>query len=271
MRLITDHVTVKVPATILGLGSGGDGVACAVAIADTIEVKATTLAQIREDDFTRGLFTALEHYGASLFRPEITVGSRVPKNRGLGRKSSHLLAGLMAAREMLGRPHDFDVLAFADAIGAQPARAKAALSGGCVLGDVQVRSDLKLTLFIPDFAIERNERESVPNSVRYERVRDGINAALTLGSAIGAGVTDREVLFRATEDHIMKMQLALVAPACAALVDWLRDVRLPAAISGDGSTIVCLSEVPSGVAESAKSSGWNVIATKIENSGTSIV
>jgi|GEM_PF-7071407 len=234
MRLATDHVTVKTPASVLGLGAGGEAVACAIDIVDTIEVKTATIADVREEDFTKGLFTALEHYGASLFRPEITVESGIPFNRGLGRRTAHMIAGLLAAREMLGRPEDFDILAFADAIGAQPARAEVVLNGGCVLGDVQVESDLDITLFIPDFEITTDAREVMPSSVRFGRVRDGVKAALTLGAAMATGITDREVLFRATEDHVRKMQLALVAPACVALVDWLRDIHLPAALSGDG-------------------------------------
>lgn len=272
MRIATDRVTVKVPATIGGLGSGGPTTALAIGLSDTFEVRAATMSAVSRDPFTKALFAGLEAFGAPLFRPEITRTNRILRSRGLGDWAAHTVAGLRAAKAMLGDPEDFDVLDIAIKLGANPTRAKASFVGGCLLGTVRVEPPAFVapTLFIPDFEVPADATAALPSSVRFERAAQAAESAAILG-ALMAGAGTPADLMAATADNVRLMHLASVAPASAALVEWLRECDLPAALSGNGSAVVSLSPVSVGVAASAKASGWRVVPTTVDNGGIAVL
>lgn len=273
MRLVNDEVTVRAPAIATGVGSPFGTVGLCLGLADTFTVRATTLAKVSDDAFTRGLFAGLESVGAPLFRPDITVGTRIPSERGLGEDISHVIAGLVAAQGMLGNPEDFDILGLADDLGVDPLAAATSLQGGALVGTLRLEPPtyIRPTLFIPDFSALSSQWTPEANEhVKADKVCRAMHTSALLGAVL-AGAGDVHDLFEATEDVWALTNYATIVPASVALVEWLRESGFPATLAGKGTAVISLTPVSVAVTEAAKSAGWRVLSTSLDLRGTEIL
>ncbi|MBK0330375.1 homoserine kinase [Brachybacterium sp. MASK1Z-5] len=150
MRITTERVGVRVPATSANLGPGFDALGLALHLVDDLELEATTGrvevtvegegagdVPAGEDHLVvRALRRGLDHAGAPQAGVRLHCRNRIPHGRGLGSSAAATVAGLMLARLLVSEPEALDdqvLLDLATEMEGHPDNAAPALLGGVVL------------------------------------------------------------------------------------------------------------------------------------------
>jgi homoserine kinase len=263
-------VTVRVPATSANLGPGFDSLGVALGVHDLVTVEAFVPApgdppvvvevtgegagSVPDDEqhlVVASVLAGLAHAGAG--RPGLRVRcvNAVPHGRGLGSSAAAVVAGLVAARGLLGEPghlSDDAVLALATAAEGHPDNAAAALLGGLTVswcdGDTPRAARLDVdprivpVVCVPEARLgTAAARRMLPASVPHR------DAAFTAGRAallVEALCRRPDLLLAATEDRLHQAQRAPAMPATAELVASLRADGAAAVVSGAGPAVLVL-------------------------------
>lgn len=178
----------------------------------------------------------------------------IPVGRGLGSSAAAVVAGLVAANELIGRPLGTpELLEYAATIEGHPDNAAPALLGGLVAAvrqdkktlafPLQIHADLRAVVCVPDFELSTAAARSVlaPAVLREQAVAN-IGRALLLSSALENGLWDR--LAPAMEDQLHQPYRT---PLVKGLNEVLRAARRAgpcgAALSGAGPSVIALCPV----------------------------
>jgi homoserine kinase len=270
---------VRVPATSANLGPGFDSFGLALALYDDVVVRvaesglAVDVAgegadEVRRDkrnlvvQAVRATFDALGGQPRGL---EIVCANRIPHGRGLGSSAAAIVAGVVAARELvLGGserlPADA-VLQLAAQLEGHPDNVAACLAGGFTMAwtepgsvtagtisaperltralHLAVHKSIAAVVFVPDTKSSTTKaRKLLPESVPHDAAAANAARAALLSQAL----TRRpELLFVATEDSLHQHYRASAMPRSAALLARLREAGIAAVISGAGPTVLALA------------------------------
>jgi homoserine kinase len=270
---------VRVPATSANLGPGFDTFGLALALYDDVVVRvaesglAVDVAgegadEVRRDkrnlvvQAVRATFDALGGQPRGL---EIVCANRIPHGRGLGSSAAAIVAGVVAARELvLGGserlPADA-VLQLAAQLEGHPDNVAACLAGGFTMAwteaapvtagtisaperltralHLAVHKSIAAVVFVPDTKSSTTKaRKLLPESVPHDAAAANAARAALLSQAL----TRRpELLFVATEDSLHQPYRASAMPRSAALLARLREAGIAAVISGAGPTVLALA------------------------------
>ncbi|TGO04026.1 homoserine kinase [Serinibacter arcticus] len=306
MRIATDSVRVRVPATSANLGPGFDVLGLALGLHDVVEVHATTGATrttVRGEGadtvpdgeahlVVRAIRTGLELAGAPQVGLDLTAFNRIPHGRGLGSSAAAVVAGLVAARGLISEPEalaDEVVLDVATEFEGHPDNAAAAVLGGATLawtpdrgaagdGDVtravdavrlEVDPTLVCTAFIPTTALATTVARGVLPAVvpHADAAFTGARTAL-LVLALG-GRSD--LLMTATQDRLHQPYRREVLADSSELLDALRAAGHPAVISGAGPTVLVLGTVPERLEAAVVARGWRAVRLPVDRTGATAV
>lgn len=304
MRIVTDAVTVRVPATSANLGPGFDAFGLAVGLHDEVRVRATTgttsttvhgegAGSVPEGEkhlVVQAIRAGLEIAGAPQMGLELEAFNAIPHGRGLGSSAAAVVAGLVAARGFLSEPEalaDDVILALATEWEGHPDNAAAAIYGGATIawstpvdGDdetpgpvdaarLEVDPGLVVTALVPETALAtRVARSVLPPTVPHA------DAAFTAGRAALltlALLGRRDLMMAATEDRLHQPYRGEVLGASVALVEWLRSAGQPAVISGAGPTVLVLGEVPAAMRETLAGQGWRPLVLPVDREGARVL
>ncbi|WP_449386530.1 homoserine kinase [Cellulomonas soli] len=275
MRLRADHVRVRVPATSANLGPGFDTFGLALGLHDELEVHALGTSGVRVDVtgegagqvpddeqhlVVRALRTALDHVGAPQAGLHLVCHNRIPHGRGLGSSAAAVVAGLVAARALVGDPDALDddtVLQLATDMEGHPDNAAPALLGGATLAWTQdgvpgassapvvraaalsVHPDVVPIAVVPSVHLStRTARGVLPPSVPHADAAFQASRAALLVEALGRRP---DLLLPATQDRLHQEYRRGVMPDSLALVDTLRRHDVAAVVSGAGPTVLVLA------------------------------
>ncbi|MFS0704082.1 homoserine kinase [Cellulomonas sp. 179-A 9B4 NHS] len=269
MRLRAAHVRVRVPATSANLGPGFDALGMALGLHDDLGVRALGSSEVRvevegegagevPDDerhlVVRALRAALDHVGAPQTGLHLVCRNRIPHGRGLGSSAAAVVAGLLAARGLVGDPEvlgDDDVLALATELEGHPDNAAPALLGGCTLawsaddgGAVRavrlpVHADVAPVAIVPPQHLSTHAARGVlPAQVPHADAAWQAGRAGLLVEALGRRP---DLLLDATGDRLHQGYRRSVMPESLALVDALRARGVAAVVSGAGPTVLALA------------------------------
>ena len=305
MRVHEDHVAVAVPATTANLGPGFDSMGMALDLWDEVEVHATTRATSvvvegegaddveKGDDnlIVRALRLALDRVGAPQVGIRMHCTNRIPHSRGLGSSASAIVAGVVAARALIGDPTVLtpdEVLDIGTEMEGHPDNVAPAVLGGATVawmgleGTVKraraVRLDppdiIRPVAFIPDFELKTSAaRAALPSSVPHADAcfnvsRAALLTALLSGASADAGEGPLHgLLMDATEDRLHQEYRRGVLPASMAVMDSLREQGYPAVISGAGPTVLVLSTLADQTRFALENHGWSVLSPGIDTRG----
>lgn len=190
----------------------------------------------------------------------IRTKNTVPVSRGLGSSSAAIVAGLVAANEILGSPlNRNDLLTLATDIEGHPDNVAPALFGGFTVsvmdaGKVQTfsfmpRIKLKLIVSVPEFELStRLARKVLPKNVS---MRDAVFNVSRASMLIAALVEGREDLLpMAFGDALHQPYRKKLVPGMTQVFDAAVDAgALGAAISGAGSCLIAFTTAKSGLEE----------------------
>lgn len=182
----------------------------------------------------------------------IRTKNNVPLSRGLGSSSTAIVAGLMAANEILGAPLDKNgLLKLATEIEGHPDNVAPAIFGGFTVsvmsgGEVQTFSfmpkiKLKLIVTVPDFELStRLARKVLPKTVSMKDAIFNVSRASMLVAALVKG--SEELLPFAFDDALHQPYRQKLVPGMAEVFAAAKSAgALGAAISGAGSCLIAFT------------------------------
>ncbi|MBN8881347.1 homoserine kinase [Salana multivorans] len=311
MRIVTDAVTVRVPATSANLGPGFDAFGLALGLHDEVRVRATTggtttrvtgegAGSVPEGErhlVVQAIRAGLEIARAPQVGLDLEAFNAIPHGRGLGSSAAAVVAGLVAARGFLSEPEALSnevILDLATEWEGHPDNAAAAIYGGATIAwrtpvpgaaasaeDDGGRSDqvdavrveVDPTLVVTALVPDTELATKVARSVLPPTVPHA-DAAFAAGRAALLTLALQghpELRMAATEDRLHQPYRGQVLGASMALVGWLRSAGQPAVISGAGPTVLVLGEVPAAMRETLAAQGWRPLVLPVDREGARLV
>jgi homoserine kinase len=295
---------VRVPATSANLGPGFDTLGLALALHDEVEARVTLggldicVDGAGEDTAGAGerhlvvtaMRAAFDAMGGQPPGLALRCANAIPHGRGLGSSAAAVVAGVLAARELVKGGVDLlpdtGVLELAVDLEGHPDNVAACLAGGLTIawrrgeaGDggvgvlrLAVLDGLSAVACVPPTALATHEaRRVLPGQVPHA---DASANAARCALLIAGLTTDPAVLFDATEDFLHQRYRAPVMPETADLLGRLRRAGAAAVISGAGPSILVLTmagqllglEVVDSI---ARETGipWHVIPLDVDRQG----
>ena len=295
-RLARDAVRVEVPATSANLGPGFDALGLALGIVDDISVRATAglthvtvtgsgAGQLPEGEdhlVVRALRAGLDYAGAPQAGVELHCHNRIPHGRGLGSSAAAVVGGLLAARGLIDEPEILDddaVLALATEFEGHPDNAAPALLGGATVAwteasgpraaRLDVGDHVRPTVLVPPGELLTGKARAVlPREVPHA------DAAFTAGRAallVLALASRPDLLLPATEDRLHQRQRAVVMEESLRVIDTLRELGLPAVVSGAGPSVLVLTRAAEHHVTAFSRHGWQVHTPAVADAGARLL
>ncbi len=285
-----------VAASSANLGPGFDSMGLALGLYDEVVVETTDSGLIIEVEgegagevplnsehlVVRGVRAGLRAAGAEA--PGLVVRCRnvIPHQRGLGSSAAAVVAGLAAVNGLVAQCDwtplsEVELIQLASQFEGHPDNAAAAVLGGAVVAwtesradsktdppgysavPLRLHSDIHLFTAIPaQHSATEETRMLLPAQVSHFDARFNVSRAALLVVAL----TQRpELLLAATGDVLHQPQRAAAQPASADYLRLMRDLGVPAALSGAGPALIAMttaSRLPAEVLEYGAANGFAV-------------
>ena len=292
-------VRVRVPATSANLGPGFDALGLALSLYDDVVVRVTdepglsvdvagmgaaTVARNARNLVVRAIRTTFDRLGSKPRGLEVVCANRIPQGRGLGSSAAAIVAGIVAARTLVVGGHerldDAATLALASELEGHPDNVAACLLGGLTLSwtdesgahatSLDVSTSLAPVALVPGSSSStKATRRLLPDTIPHV---DAAHSAARAALLIEALRRKPALLSVATEDRLHQPYRAEAMPRTAALLAELRDVGLPAVVSGAGPTVLVLTTTKTRDQALAFSRrGWSALAMDIDRQGAQVL
>lgn len=298
---VGSEVVVSVPATSANLGPGFDALGLALSLRDQVRVRvvgnsdpavtvridgegAAGLPRDASHLVVRAFHATCAQLGAPPLRIAMECTNRIPHGRGLGSSAAASVAGVLAARALLGAEADDTVaLTSASEMEGHPDNAAACLLGGLTIAwteGASVRAvrvdpspDVRAVVLVPEVELStQTARGMLPETVPH---RDAAHSAGRAALLVEAVSRRPDLLLPATEDRLHQHYRAAAMPATAGLIARLRGRGLAAVVSGAGPSVLVLAPVAdralSGLADLSDPSGlppgWRALELDLSTTG----
>jgi homoserine kinase len=282
-------VRVRVPASSANLGPGFDAFGLALGLYDDVVARigeggihvdvagegADDVPRDKRHLVVRAMRAAFDKMGGQPRGIELVCANRIPHGRGLGSSAAAIVAGVLAARELvLGGLPDEEVLALCAEVEGHPDNVAAALLGGLTLawrsGDsvqavrLPVADSVAPVAFVPGTkSSTAKARKLLPDVVPHADAATNAGRAALLVEALGRRP---DLLMPATEDLLHQPYRAEAMPRTAALVASLRAAGIPAVVSGSGPTVLAF-----GGEEFNSGRGWTALPLAVDRAGAQVL
>jgi homoserine kinase len=294
MRLASDHVKVRVPATSANLGAGFDALGLALDLWDDVEARALTGStrvqvtgegegEVPLDDthlVVRAAHAALEAVGAPEIGLELRCVNRIPHGRGLGSSAAAAVAGGLIARGLIANPDVLNnraVFELATQFEGHPDNAAPAVFGQGTVAWVDdgvpraarldVSPEIEPVVLLPDRPVStRVARAVLPERVAHEDAAFNVGRAALMVHALS---TQPTLLFEASEDRLHQAARASVMEETFDVLRELRADGLAAVVSGAGPSILVLATAPLGDVIVPRSD-WKVMPLRVAAHGGTV-
>lgn len=256
-------IKITVPATSANMGSGFDSMGVALRLynevslapSDHVDIHVHGGARVRRDA-SNLIYKTVSHVydlcGKTLHGLKIIEKSNIPKTRGLGSSSACIVAGILGANELLGRPlSQREMIDLAAQLEGHPDNAVPAMIGGVVVSvldgghvyytQLPLKERLLFTALIPDFQLNTGRaRAALPEQVRHEDARFNVARAALLAASLSQGKLSN--LKIAMQDRLHQDARFAMIPGGRELYDRLYEAgALGVYISGAGPTLIAVT------------------------------
>jgi len=280
-----------VPASTANLGPGFDALGMALGIHDTVEVAVTsgdtkiivtgegaeTVPTDESHLILRALRAAADALGVEVPGVSLRCHNAIPHARGLGSSAAAIVAGVVAAYGLAGKPVDEHALQLAAEFEGHADNAAASLYGGLALAwsegsryravRLEPHPDVVPVVLVPDARSATSvTRGLLPGNIPHT---DAAFAAGRCALAVHALTTRPDLLLPATEDRLHQDYREPAWPDTMRMVRELRENGVPAMVSGAGPTVFA---VPAGgvLPAGLDTNGFTVRAPGVALTGASI-
>lgn len=292
------HCGVRVPATSANLGPGFDCLGLALELDDEIEarfvaggdvvveVQGHGAGHVPTDAgnlVARTVRTGLEAFDESgdLARRGLALRCRnvIPHGRGLGSSASAIVGGLAVAAQLAGvwdLLSPAELVALATRLEGHPDNVAPGVLGGATIAWMQdahgvgwvgratrleVHPEIVPVLAVPEVqASTHHARGALPQTVLHSDATFNVARSALLVHAL---TNDPGLLLEATDDRLHQVPRRAVYPEALGLVERLRALGVPAAISGAGPSVIAFSVDGQGAALVATVAGLAVHGTQV--------
>ena len=288
----SEPVRVRVPATSANLGPGFDTFGLALCrydevtarISDSgirVQVTGEGAGELAADEshlVVRAMLATFDRLGGRPAGIELTCANEIPQARGLGSSSAAIVAGILAARALVGGGADAldtaAALRLASELEGHPDNVAPCLLGGFTIAwlDGELPDTARAVRLAPadgirpvvmvptERGLTAQARAALPATVPHaDAARNAARAALL----VHALTAEPGLLLPATEDRLHQRYRAAAAPATYALVNELRTAGVPAVVSGAGPSVLAFGDP----AEIPVTAGWQVLDAGIDARG----
>ena len=263
------NFTVKVPASTSNLGPGFDTLGLALNLfneytfstdfeekTDTELIYSSSLFSedlpATKDNLVYRSFDYVFKKEGKLTPPiKIHFNAGIPLTGGFGSSSTAILAGIMAANEILGKPYDTkQILRIGTQLDGHPDNITPAVLGGfvvCVYADSEHNyiklpwsKDLFFVAITPDFKVPTAKARAVlPPQINYQDAVFNVGYSSLLVAAVAAG--DTKALKKAFKDRLHQSYRASLVPGMSYVLDiGLESGAVGTMLSGAGSTLIAV-------------------------------
>jgi homoserine kinase len=287
---------VRVPATSANLGPGFDSFGLALALYDDVVVRVAESGLVVDiagegaDDVRRdkrhlvvqAVRATFDVLGGQPRGLEVVCANHIPHGRGLGSSAAAIVAGIVAARELvLGgaeRLPDDAMLRLAAELEGHPDNVAACLAGGFTMAwqeagttpheagttsppalltkslHLDVNKSIAAVVFVPETkSSTAKSRKLLPDTIPFEAAAGNAARAALLSQAL----TRRpDLLLVATEDGLHQSYRASAMSRSAALMTRLREAGIAAVISGAGPSVLALTTTANADAVTEFDTRW---------------
>ncbi len=291
-------VKVKVPATSANIGSGFDACGLALSHYNIVSVQQSDVIDITTTDSSTvptGNKNLIYHtvksvytkFGKQLNGLKIVQENNIPMTRGLGSSSACIVAGILAANELLGNVlTKNEMLELATKIEGHPDNVAPALLGGFVTsvydeGKVYsvkkvLPDDLRFAVFIPNFKLATTTaRQVLPKEIPHSHAVFNLARSALLSAALCENRFD--LLKVATKDMVHQQYRLPLIKGGEDVFDLANSLgALATYISGAGPTILSIVEksnkkffeqAQTAVNEDKRFKSYSFHSLKADNSG----
>ena len=271
----TSTVVVEVPATSANLGPGFDCLGLALSLTDRIEARFTEGSTVSVEVVGEGaarvpmdgtnLVARIVRTGLAAFEESGELAARglglrcvnaVPQSRGMGSSAAAIVGGLVVAAHLAGvadSVSDAEMIALATRLEGHPDNVAPGVLGGATIAWMQsgeigpvgratrfaVHPGVAPVLVVPAAeASTARARGALPASVPHADAAFNAGRSALLVHALS---TDPGLLLEATDDRLHQQQRRSVYPSSVDLVERLRSLHVPAAISGAGPAVIAFA------------------------------
>ena len=261
-----DKFSVKVPASTSNLGPGFDVLGLALDLYNRYDFEIT--GETGELAYSSNLSPEAIPYSKDnlvyrafdyVFKKEnktspsvkIHFDAQIPTTGGFGSSSTAIVAGLMAANQILGNPYDQNkLLKIGTQLDGHPDNITPAIAGGlvvCIYANSNhhyVKLDWDQNLFFvaitPDFKVPTaNARSILPTQVDFPDAVFNIGYSSLLVAALAA--KDTEVLKQCFKDRLHQRYRAQLVPGMRCVLDsGVEAGAIGTMLSGAGSTLIAV-------------------------------
>lgn len=288
-------INIKVPATTANIGPGYDSLGIALNLYNKFSFQETPrgLEIIGgldgEKDADNLVYTSMlktfEHVGYKHKGIRINIETNIPVSRGLGSSSTCIVAGVMAANEIAGKPLSLDdVLTVATEIEGHPDNIAPALFGGLVASlmeedriyynNIQIGEGLKLYAIVPNFTVStKDAREVLPENISHKAASENVARVSLVIAALSSGRFD--LLKPGLKDNLHQPYRSKLIKGFDQVIDKCYEFKAYGAyLSGAGPTIMALvdesnNDFKEEMEYYLKSKGydWKIIELQIDLDG----
>ena len=266
-KKLVKEFSVKVPASTSNLGPGFDVIGLALNLYNEYQFKVLDSANselvyssnIAESEIPYSKDNLVYRAFDYVFKKEqqetpsiqIHFEANIPTTGGFGSSSTAIIAGLMAANQILGNPYDQKtLLKIGTQLDGHPDNITPAIIGGlvvCVYADSQhrfVKLDWDQNLFFvaitPDFKVPTaNARSVLPTKVEFQDAVFNIGYSSLLVAALAA--KDTETLKQCFKDRLHQHYRAQLVPGMQCVLDsGVEAGAIGTMLSGAGSTLIAV-------------------------------
>jgi len=294
---VTEPVRVRVPATSANLGPAFDCAGLALSRHDHLEFSvlgeglevvltgegAGTLPTNHNHLVVRAFRAACDQLGWRAPGLRLVAENRIPQGRGMGSSAAAVVAGVLGAWGLCPDVEEIDldaVLRLVSEIEGHPDNVAACLLGGATLswttpeGAQARRLDVDpriapVVLVPPGILSTHLARGLLPAVVPHA---DAAHAAGRSALLVHALTREPSLLLDATEDRLHQRQRAGAMPDSLALIDRLRDLGIPAVVSGAGPSVLVLAaaEETTTTVQALTPADWTVLPLEVDVRGAQV-
>lgn len=296
---VTGPVTVSVPATSANLGPGFDSLGLALDLRDRVSAQVTdgglaitvtgegagTVPVDERHLVYRAMVRAFRQMGCEVPGVRLQCENVIPHSRGLGSSSAAIVAGICAARGLVGGGSllmdEEAALALAADIEGHPDNVAPALLGGftvaytdTVAGRARatvasIDPRVGVTALVPPDGLHTDvARGLLPETVRHQDAAANAGRAALLVAALAG---QPELLLAATEDRLHQAYREPAMPESLRLMRSLRAAGVPAVVSGAGPTVLVFTDGADGAQlEAQVPRGWRSLPLAVDRHGARV-
>ena len=290
-------IHIRVPATTANLGPGFDCMGLALAAyghfyfeerEEGLEFENIAPQFCNADNLAVTAYRrAMQEMGKEMKGLYLSIQSDIPVSSGLGSSASLLVAGVVAANELNGKPLSQDVLLnLVTELEGHPDNVAPALLGGltasmmceghAVSVGYPINDDVRICVLIPDFELSTKEaRAALPTAITLPDAVFNVSRAAVLLKALEKG--DWNLVGKAMDDKLHQPYRAKLIREYDKVKQLAMDCGAAAfCISGAGPTLLCVchdDHFADRMSQAVKQceNKWRVLQLEVDHFGAKVM